>query len=233
MMPYYTISPAFGNKNNMELQQLQLNRLNNQIQAYKEQINDIDYVLNHRDEFQSIDQTSLLASKSLVEQALHDRLKVAADAFTRILPSLPPAPTVAVKLPERIPEVLVRVDATNAGWTPSEVHLEPNDRIIVHHVQGRWTISKPGFGNFSYVTGNGYSRQEQSPSAGFTFKLPNSNLGCLVGKIGNEVFELGDDKSYTTVSGGDLSLAINDAPETPGYGDNDGQITFSVIKRAR
>jgi hypothetical protein len=56
--------------------------------------------------------------------------------------------------------------------------------------------------------------------------LPSANLGSLIGRVGDQLFAIGESLDGTSPGDGKLFLAINDTPST--FADNEGELVVTI-----
>lgn len=112
------------------------------------------------------------------------------------------------------------------AWQDTGVTVDANERVTVTYKNGRWTAS-PYTG---FVDGNGTPRYIAKPG----YALPGAREAALIGKIGNNVFLIGNNGSVPTGITGKLLLCINDDLERrygTGLADNTGSITVEIEEK--
>lgn len=119
-------------------------------------------------------------------------------------PVATPAPAIAACTRS---DGIIRVPA-NVEWCDTGINVRRGQRIAIS-AQGRWNYrSEPAFG----PAGSGERID--------TTLLPRAPLAALIGRVGNEVFLVGQGGQSQAASEGRLYLSINDVSGT--FGDNSG-----------
>ncbi|MEM7504823.1 MAG: hypothetical protein AAF417_22525, partial [Pseudomonadota bacterium] len=106
-------------------------------------------------------------------------------------------------------------------WQDMGILVEDNTQITINVTAGTWTHWQ---GTRPYNNGNG-----EGGSCGFstcTEPMPFFSKGALIGRVGDQIFGIGNGKTIDITSTGSLYLRINDANN--GLFDNDGILTVSV-----
>jgi len=114
----------------------------------------------------------------------------------------------------------VTVSATE-GWQNTHIRIEEKTTFEVRHLSGSWTLwleevppFGPGGGSF---TCNGSTCCEP---------LPGAPSGSLIGKVGEETFEIGLGGPIVVETSGTLYLRMNDCDNA--MDDNQGSIVVEI-----
>ncbi len=102
---------------------------------------------------------------------------------------------------------LIRVQA-NAGWCDTGIQATRGARLIFA-AQGQWSDT----GEHAYGPAGAGQRVANTVSA-------EAPLGALVGRVGDQVFTIGERGTISTRADGRLHLSFNDTPG--GFADNQG-----------
>ncbi len=111
----------------------------------------------------------------------------------------------------------------NVKWQKTGVYCSGGEEIVVSYRSGSWTVS-PDVRN---VDGNGNSHFRAK--AGYT--MPGEPQGCLIGRIGNQTFYLGNNGKTPAGLAGELELCTNDDLDGrygQGFKDNSGSINVEL-----
>ncbi len=111
----------------------------------------------------------------------------------------------------------------NVKWQKTGVYCSEGEKIVVSYRSGRWNVS-PAVRN---VDGNGCSYHKAKE--GYT--MPGKPEGCLIGRIGNEIFYLGNNGVTPENLAGELELCVNDDLDGrygEGFKDNSGSIIVEL-----
>lgn len=108
------------------------------------------------------------------------------------------------------------------GWQDTGVTLREGQQFQVQYVSGQWTYWS---GTLAPFDGNGDSYI--CGRAECCEPLPGERKGALIGKIGNEVFWVGNGGTFMARSRGRLLLRMNDCDGS--FADNEGAIRVRVV----
>jgi tetratricopeptide (TPR) repeat protein len=103
--------------------------------------------------------------------------------------------------------------AAQQSWVDTGVTVARGQSLTIQ-ANGRWSNGDPPFG----PNGGGHTWPGTI--------LASADIGALIGKIGNEVFLVGENYSGSAPASGKLLLSINDVPGT--FGDNSGVVNVHV-----
>jgi hypothetical protein len=106
-------------------------------------------------------------------------------------------------------------------WQDTGIVLEEGRRFEIHYLSGGWTFWE---GTIPLLDGRGYG--QICEGAYCCEPLPLEPKGSLIGKIGGDVFFIGNQGMFTASESGALSLQMNDCDG--GWGDNTGSVTVRV-----
>ena len=112
-------------------------------------------------------------------------------------------------------------------WPSTGYQVRAGDRTVIMLVSGEWSAN-PAWGFL--VTGNG---NPQYPNAPTGYAMPGVPQGALVGRVGTQVFLVGNRGMVPQNLAGTLSLAINDDVNGiygKGYTDNIGALKVMIFK---
>lgn len=112
-------------------------------------------------------------------------------------------------------------------WQTTGVKLTPDRQAKISYVGGFWTANpNDNRGSLYGASGNPtYINAKE----GYT--MPNKNEGALIGKVGDQIFFIGDGATTPVGASGTLSICINDDLEGvygAGCTDNEGFINVEV-----
>jgi hypothetical protein len=122
----------------------------------------------------------------------------------------------------------VGVDA-NRPWQDTDIVISLGDRVTIQYISGTWT---GGLGAGQWYDGKGdmvaryKCAVEQPDPSGCKEPMPNVYNGTLIGKVGDNLVEIGDYLQFTSSKTGNLFLRMNDHDE--GLFDNQGSITVQI-----
>ena len=147
-----------------------------------------------------------------------------------------PTPTPPGANPESEKLTELSISATQ-GWQSSQLHVQRGTELVIKVIGGQWTHfegSAPynqGEGDQSYICS-----PDEAPISGCGEPLPNFFQGGLIGKVGNQVFGVGNGTTLTVQETGILYLRINDGDpdlygnnnSDEGLSDNDGEIIVRI-----
>lgn len=111
---------------------------------------------------------------------------------------------------------------SDLGWQDTGVTLREGQQFQVQYVSGRWTYWS---GTLAPFDGNGDNYI--CGRAECCEPLPGERKGALIGKIGNEVFLIGNGGTFTAGSRGRLLLRMNDCDGS--FSDNKGAIQVRIV----
>ncbi|MEM9774824.1 MAG: hypothetical protein AAF902_09605 [Chloroflexota bacterium] len=116
--------------------------------------------------------------------------------------------------------ITTTVDA-ELGWQPVNFYAEADNEYFFNVSYGLWTS---WFGSLPFNTGEGGDyfctiNTCQEP-------LPNFNTGALIGRVGDHIFPIGNNRILTLPDSGQLFLRMND--QDAGLFDNRGTLTVSI-----
>jgi hypothetical protein len=117
------------------------------------------------------------------------------------------------------------VDAKQA-WQTTGIRVEKGARLHIEVVGGEWTNWK-GTTLYQSGKGTGYVCAGVRPAVQCVEYLPEAPTGALIGRVGVQIFLIGEGTTIVAEQQGTLSLAINDTPD--GFYDNDGVLTVSIV----
>lgn len=127
----------------------------------------------------------------------------------------------------------VAVDAHDADWKSTGLMLRKGESFFVRSNGGKWYMG----GGLPKVSADGFSpycwpfTKEAATHPTTGNKVGSAKFGALIGKIGDQEFELGADvKSRTAPADGELMLMSNDGKVDGAHADNHDVITFTCGK---
>ena len=126
--------------------------------------------------------------------------------------------------PGKLNFINTQVDAKLA-WQQTTSVININDSITIEVVNGLWT-HQIGVAPYNNGTGGNYICSTIYPPEQCVEPLPQAPQGALIGKIGNQIFEIGNGTTITANQTGTLYLRINDGDN--GLSDNDGILTVAI-----
>jgi len=148
-------------------------------------------------------------------------------------PQLPPAQVTQIAPPPQVVPVTPVIPiapapsqatttfsvSANQGWQDTGVQIQRGQQFRIEYLSGQVkdnvTIIPDGNGT-NYVCG----------SAGCCEPLPNARRSSLIGRVGGEIFFVGNGGAFTVNSNGNLLLRINDCDA--GLFDNSGSLQVRV-----
>lgn len=118
----------------------------------------------------------------------------------------------------------VQVDS-ELPWQPANIAVKRNDAVVIEVEGGEWS-SQAGVSPYNNGTGTGYICADFIPPEDCVEPLPEAPQGALIGRIGDQVFEVGSRARIVAQQDGELVLRINDGDD--GLFDNNGRLTVRV-----
>jgi hypothetical protein len=117
-------------------------------------------------------------------------------------------------------DVTVEVLA-DRGWQDSDVEAREGQQLEVEYVSGKWT-------NWAGHTPPFDARGENSvcTMASCCEPSPDDPKGALIGKVGKEIFLIGNGGAFTPNAGGNLLLRMNDCDASAA--DNAGSVVVRI-----
>jgi len=106
------------------------------------------------------------------------------------------------------------------GWQDSQVYVPGGTELGIEVIDGQWTHWKD---YWSYYQGEGNPGDICSSACGVP--IPDVPKGSLIGRVGNQIFGIGNKSVVMIQESGTLYLRMNDDV----LGDNDGALTVSVF----
>ncbi len=129
-----------------------------------------------------------------------------------------------------LPAMLVITPVTveaNIAWQNTGINISADETGTISYLDGLWTANPNDNGGKLYNAAGNPTYINAKP--GYT--LPNVNEGALIGKVGSNVFLIGEKASIPAGVSGVIELCIND-DLTGEYGagltDNQGSITVTI-----
>ena len=126
--------------------------------------------------------------------------------------------TVTVRTAVRTRLHSFHVAADVEPWQGTSLHFEAGDRLVFE-ARGRWSSGNwtGGPEGDSAIAGNGYL-------------VPGAHAYSLVGKLGDQAFEIGRGGTFVAQQAGELMLSMNDVPGV--FWDNSGsvQVTIALVE---
>jgi hypothetical protein len=120
------------------------------------------------------------------------------------------------------------------GWQNTNISVSPTDMVTVRYISGQWT---GGIGKGHWYDGRGdliakYKCVENYDPNMCDEPIPYVYNGTLVGRIGQDIFEIGNYLQFKPRQAGTLFLRMNDHDE--GLYDNEGVLKVEIeIKKKR
>jgi hypothetical protein len=110
-------------------------------------------------------------------------------------------------------------------WQSSGYQITTGAEVQIEVIDGQWTSRK---GTILYTSGEGtgYICGEVMPPEKCVEPLPTVPSDALIGRIGDQLFLIGQGTTISAEQSGPLELRINDG--SGGLYDNDGVLTVSV-----
>lgn len=102
----------------------------------------------------------------------------------------------------------------NQGWQDTGVSISERDVVIIDYIQGKWTPRK---GVQDPISARGYDGNIDD-------FIKGSRLAALIGKLGDDLFVVGEEKEFVAQRGGRLFLRINDSV----LDDNEGFVNIKI-----
>ena len=137
-------------------------------------------------------------------------------------------PPVATEVTPNISVYQAQVDADKL-WQDTDIMIRIGDQVTIQYISGTW---KGGIGTGQWYGGQGdlvtkYRCADEVPDPSICNEpMPNVYNGTLIGKIGDNLVEIGDYLQFTSDRTGNLFLRMNDHDE--GLFDNQGSITVRI-----
>lgn len=113
------------------------------------------------------------------------------------------------------------------GWQSAQMQVDRGTELAIEVISGEWTYWKD---DMPYTQGEGdqgYICADIMPYNQCAEPLPDFAKGGLIGKIGNQIFGIGNNATVSIKDSGTLYLRINDGDD--GLYDNDGTITVKIV----
>lgn len=113
------------------------------------------------------------------------------------------------------------------GWQNTKLHVEKGTKLTIEVTDGQWTYWK---GNMPYNQGEGDEGYICSDIISYNEcaePLPDFPKGGLIGKVGNQVFGIGNSVTIIIQESGILYFRIND--DDGGLFDNDGTLNVKIL----
>jgi hypothetical protein len=120
------------------------------------------------------------------------------------------------------------VDAQR-DWQKTDITVTAGDRLDIAVTGGEWTYWR-GHAMYSMGEGVGYICGETRNPDACVEILPMMPPDMLIGRIGDEIFPIGQGTEITAEQDGTLYLRINDG--STGLYDNDGTLTVRILVRS-
>jgi hypothetical protein len=113
-------------------------------------------------------------------------------------------------------------------WQDTGLHVEANTTIRIEVLDGKWTNFK-GTGPYNRGEGTGYICGKVMPPNDCVEPIPMVSSDALIGRVGEQLFYIGQKVTIVSQQAGMLSLRINDGDT--GLYDNDGslKVTISIL----
>lgn len=130
-----------------------------------------------------------------------------------------PPPAASTPVPTPVLDALVDIFAAQ-GWQDTPIVLQRGQGFQVQYTAGKWTDGRPEWFNgegYGYICGR----------VGCVEPLPGAQRGALVGRVGTDIFLVGDAGFFAARSDGRLQLRMNDGDG--GLYDNAGSLTVRII----
>jgi hypothetical protein len=137
------------------------------------------------------------------------------------LPQLPPLPSSSPEIAPSNVDINVTVEA-NQGWQSTGVSVVQGQQFRIQYISGQWTYWR---GTIDMLDANGDSYICSATSC--CEPMPHNRKGALIGKVGNEVFFVGNGSTFTANYSGQLSLRINDCDDID-LADNVGAVSVKI-----
>ncbi len=118
----------------------------------------------------------------------------------------------------------------NVKWQDTGISVNPNSFINIAYVKGLWTAN-PNLNEFGGLYDSGGNPSGDVPLAKTGYTMPGKTEGALIGKVGNDVFFIGDYATIPTGLSGNLQFCINDDLNGiygSGFTDNLGEIVVEI-----
>lgn len=127
--------------------------------------------------------------------------------------------------PQLFPGTVNSTIYAREGWQSSGVWVKPGYRVEIQVIDGVWT-HWDGTAPYNKGTGGGYVCGKVMDPDDCVEPLPAYSTGGLIGRVGEEVFGIGNGTIWKSTESGRLELRINDGDV--GLYDNDGKLTVEV-----
>jgi|SRR3989337_41687 len=115
---------------------------------------------------------------------------------------------------------------SDQGWQNTGLGIHQGDVISINYLSGEW--------NFWAGTSDPHGADGADaycPSTSCCEPMPLERKGSLIGQIGDEVFLIGNGRTFIAHSNGTLSLRMNDCDN--GLSDNEGTITVAITMQSK
>jgi hypothetical protein len=146
--------------------------------------------------------------------------------------ALTPSPTPVLNptsTPKRIPLATPmawdgKVDAEKS-WQDTGIELEANTIIVIEVVDGKWTGFK-GSSPYNRGSGTGFICGTAMTPSDCVEPLPMVPSDALIGRVGDQLFYIGQKVTLVTEQAGMLSFRMNDGEGT--LYDNEGSLKVAI-----
>ncbi len=114
--------------------------------------------------------------------------------------------------------------SSKSGWQNTGISLSKGERLNIQYVSGQWNGDG---GRFPFHGPAGPIHDAYTAPS--HYPLPGEVEDCMVGKVGNHKFKVGETLRMIISAPGTLALTINDV----GYHDNSGSIAMRISVERR
>lgn len=138
----------------------------------------------------------------------------------------PPVPPVIITATPVVFTSTTQVDS-RFEWQNTGIFIPAGKTVDIQVIAGEWTYwagtipYSPGTGNSTYICANATSPNNCAEP------IPSVSTGYLIGRIGGDLFPIGNRMSRQANQSGQLELRINDIT----FNDNDGILTVQITIR--
>jgi hypothetical protein len=116
------------------------------------------------------------------------------------------------------------VDAEKS-WQDTGIELEANTTIVIEVIDGKWTGFK-GSSPYNRGSGTGFICGKAMSPSDCVEPLPMFSSDALIGRVGDQLFYIGQKVTLVTEQAGMLSLRMNDGEGT--LYDNEGSLKVAI-----
>ena len=144
-------------------------------------------------------------------------IRICGGAAPSPLPTATRTPTIT-----RAPSATQIQVFANRTWQDTGIFIQRGKQFRVEYLSGQITD-----GGTRVADGNGSAYICGRP--GCCEPIPNARRSAIIGKVGNEMFVIGNGGTFAADTSGTLALRVNDCDSGPGVQDNTGAFTVRIV----